>query len=52
MHRVTSGVFRNFSTVFLLITEYLSIMSHKSITNPSGGGGGGGVQGRVRVGGV
>ena len=25
VHRVTSGVFRNFSTVFLLITEYYFI---------------------------
>ena len=32
VHGITSGVFRNFSTVFLLITEYLSILSHKNIT--------------------
>ena len=31
VHVVTSGVFRNFSTVFLLITEYLSIMSQKKL---------------------
>ena len=32
VHGVTSGVFRNFSRVFLLITEYLSIMSQKKVT--------------------
>ena len=63
VHGVTSGVFRNFSTVFLLITEYYFIYhvsqkyhllsSLKCHTSPPpnpwwGGGGGEGVQGRVR----